>query len=97
MVVLMEFCCFILYELSLNNKRNTGWSILLTGPAPGGFFSPLRFEADVFDCEVEGQVPQDLNGAFYRVGGEWFYPPSYPDDIPLSTDGYISMFGSTTG
>jgi len=67
------------------------------GPAPGGFFAPLRFEADVFDCEVEGTIPQDLNGAFYRVGGEWFYPPKYPDDIPLSTDGYISMFRINNG
>ena len=62
------------------------------GPAPAGFLSPQRFEADIYDCEVEGSIPKDLNGAFVRVGGEWFYPPSRPDDSPFSTDGYISSF-----
>jgi carotenoid cleavage dioxygenase-like enzyme len=62
------------------------------GPAPAGFLSPQRFEADIYDCEVEGAIPKDLNGAFVRVGGEWFYPPSRPDDSPFSTDGYISSF-----
>jgi len=32
------------------------------GPAPAGFFSPQRFEAEIFDCEVEGSVPKDLDG-----------------------------------
>ncbi len=61
-------------------------------PAPAGYFSPLRFEADVYDCEVEGTIPRELDGAFVRVGGEYFYPPSRPDDSPFSTDGYISSF-----
>jgi len=62
------------------------------GPAPAGFFSPQRFEAEIFDCEVEGEIPRDLNGAFVRVGGEWFYPPTALDDSPFSADGYISSF-----
>lgn len=62
------------------------------GPAPAGYFSPLRFEADIYDCEVEGTIPPELNGAFIRVGGEWFYPPTHADDSPFSTDGYISSF-----
>lgn len=62
------------------------------GPAPSGFFSPLRFEADIYDCEVEGEIPKDLNGAFIRVGGEWFYPQKYADDSPFSMDGYITSF-----
>ena len=32
---------------------------------PGSLF---RLEADVRDCEIEGTIPSDLNGAFYRVG-----------------------------
>ena len=62
------------------------------GPAPAGFFSPQRFETEIYDCEVEGNIPKDLNGAFVRVGGEWFYPASRPDDTPFSSDGYISSF-----
>jgi len=32
-----------------------------------GFNSPTRFEADVYDCEVWGQIPSDIEGTFYRV------------------------------
>ena len=31
------------------------------GPANAGFFSPERFEADVYDCEVEGKIPLDID------------------------------------
>ncbi len=37
-------------------------------PARTGFYTPTRFEGDVFDCEVVGKIPADLNGAFVRVG-----------------------------
>jgi carotenoid cleavage dioxygenase-like enzyme len=62
-------------------------------PTAKGFFAPTRFEADIFDCEVEGRIPADLDGAFYRVGWDWLYPPKRPDDAgPFSGDGYVSMF-----
>src|SRR5688500_17462711 len=57
-----------------------------------GFNAPMRFEADVLDCEVAGQIPRDLDGGFYRVGGEWYMPPMKPDDAPLNADGYVSVF-----
>ncbi len=25
-----------------------------------GFFQPMRFEADVYDCEVIGKIPADI-------------------------------------
>ncbi len=62
-----------------------------------GFGAQLRFEASVDDCEVIGKIPSDLNGAFYRVGGEWYYPPMFPDDAPLNADGYVSMFRFKNG
>ena len=49
-------------------------------PALQGNFEPSRFNSEVYDCEVEGEIPADLDGVFYRVGAEWFYPPRYPDD-----------------
>lgn len=62
-------------------------------PTATGFFSPTRFEADVFDCEVEGRIPKDLDGAFYRVGWDWFYPPKQANDAgPFNGDGYVGMF-----
>jgi carotenoid cleavage dioxygenase-like enzyme len=66
------------------------------GPA-SGYFAPLRYEADIYDCEVEGSIPKELDGAFYRVGGEYFYPPSREDDSPFSTDGFISSFRIKNG
>jgi len=57
-----------------------------------GFNAPLRFDAAIDDCEVVGRIPSDMDGAFYRVGGEFYYPPKFPDDAPLNADGYVSMF-----
>lgn len=62
-----------------------------------GFNAPLRFDASIDDCEVAGTIPEDMDGAFYRVGGEFYYPPKFPDDAPLNADGYISMFRVKNG
>lgn len=62
-----------------------------------GFFAPMRFEADITDCEVIGKVPADLDGAFVRVGGEFLYPPKFPDDAALNSDGYVSSFRFKNG
>ena len=62
-----------------------------------GFFAPMRFEADITDCEVIGKIPSDLNGAFVRVGGEFLYPSKFPDDAPLNSDGYVSSFRFKNG
>lgn len=62
-------------------------------PTATGFFAPTRFEADIFDCEVEGRIPADLNGAFYRVGPDHFYPLKFKDDATLfNGDGHVGMF-----
>src|SRR5258707_353094 len=62
----------------------------LTHPL-SGFFSPTRFEADILDCVVTGTIPKYLNGAFYRLHGDWVYAPKFRDEASLSADGYISM------
>jgi carotenoid cleavage dioxygenase-like enzyme len=53
--------------------------------------SLYRLECDVRDCEVDGEVPSDLNGAFYRVGPDAQYPLE-PRDIPFDGEGHVSMF-----
>ncbi len=63
----------------------------------GDFFTTLRFEGEVFDCEVQGEIPRDIRGTFYRLGGDWLYPPKSPLDVPFSADGYISMFRFSNG
>lgn len=61
-------------------------------PGARGFFAPDRFESNVYDCEVTGHIPRDMNGAFVRVGTEWLYPPRYPDDSIFNADGFVGMF-----
>ncbi len=42
---------------------------------PPGFNSPTRFDADVYDCEVWGQIPTDIRGTFYRMQCDFDYRP----------------------
>jgi carotenoid cleavage dioxygenase-like enzyme len=72
-------------------------SAMPAAPSRTGFYTPTRFEGDVYDCEVVGKLPSDLNGAFVRVGGEWLYPSKFPDDAVLNSDGYISRFTFRNG
>ena len=53
-----------------------------------------RTEMDLRDCEVEGDWPADLDGAFYRVGPDPQYPKpeEYEGDIPFDGEGHVSMF-----
>lgn len=54
-------------------------------------------ETDFFECKVEGVLPPDLQGALFRLGGIWYYPPKFADDIPLHADGFVSMFRISDG
>ena len=53
-----------------------------------------RAEIDLYDCEVEGTLPTDLDGVFYRVGPDPQYPkdPKYAGDIAFDGEGHVSMF-----
>ena len=53
--------------------------------------SPLRFEAEIFDCEVAGEVPRELNGSFYRCGGDTLYPTMTHDNLN-NGDGVMAAF-----
>ncbi|HTV53242.1 MAG TPA: carotenoid oxygenase family protein [Steroidobacteraceae bacterium] len=57
-----------------------------------GFNQPMRFEADVFDCEVIGRIPSDFTGAYVRVGPEFYFPQKFEDDGAVDGDGYINLF-----
>ena len=64
---------------------------------PLGFGSaPFRAECDIRDCDVEGEIPSSIDGAFYRVGPDWQYPPD-PGDIPFDGEGHVSMFRIQNG
>ncbi len=63
-----------------------------------GFDAPGRFEADVFDCEVEGELPADLSGCFYRLQCDFAYPPPHNEwRTGFNGDGHVSLFRFTEG
>jgi carotenoid cleavage dioxygenase len=57
---------------------------------------PMRFEADVYECEVEGAIPAELEGTYFRTGGDREFP-SLEGDIILNGDGMASMFRFENG
>lgn len=62
-----------------------------------GFDAPTRVEADIFELEVEGEIPRDLEGMFYRVAPENQFAPRMGDDIIINGDGMVTMFRFENG
>ncbi|MEU5041728.1 carotenoid oxygenase family protein [Streptomyces griseorubiginosus] len=56
-----------------------------------GFYAPSRIEADVYDLEIEGRIPPELSGAFYRNSADTQYAPRFADDNYINGDGMIHM------
>jgi carotenoid cleavage dioxygenase len=65
-------------------------------PQYRGPYAPVRAEIDLVDCEVEGKLPADLAGTFYRVGPDFQYPPKLPN-IPFDGEGHVGMFRFANG
>jgi carotenoid cleavage dioxygenase-like enzyme len=62
-------------------------------PVYQGYYAPSRIEADISDLEVvQGEVPREIDGTFYRVGPDPQYPPLLGTDLRFNGDGMVSMF-----
>lgn len=62
-------------------------------PSFTGFNTASRVEADVQDLNViQGEIPAEIDGAFYRAQPEHQFPPKLGDDIAFNGDGIFSMF-----
>jgi carotenoid cleavage dioxygenase len=57
-----------------------------------GFNTPSRIEADIADLVHTGEIPAQMNGAFYRVQPDPQFPPRLADDISFNGDGMITRF-----
>jgi hypothetical protein len=67
------------------------------GPPPGANAPRLfRVEMDITDCEVEGKIPMDLAGGFYRTGPDAQYPLA-KGNIPFDGEGHVSLFRFNNG
>ncbi|WP_374531324.1 carotenoid oxygenase family protein [Novosphingobium sp.] len=56
-----------------------------------------RLQGEIADLEVEGEVPSELDGAFYRVHPDPQFAPKFADDQFFNGDGMISMFRFRNG
>ncbi|MGH1554654.1 carotenoid oxygenase family protein [Streptomyces sp. L7] len=50
-----------------------------------------RLEAELYDAEIIGAVPREINGSLFRVGGDRYYPTHLEDDIVINGDGLMSL------
>lgn len=57
-----------------------------------GLNRPVRIEASIRSLEVEGNIPAEIQGAFFRAVPDPAHAPLFRDDITLSADGMISRF-----
>ncbi|MER7930114.1 carotenoid oxygenase family protein [Streptomyces sp. NPDC096057] len=48
-------------------------NMFLNGP-----YAPWREQGEAFDLEIEGRLPEELNGAMYRIGPSPLYSPKDP-------------------
>jgi carotenoid cleavage dioxygenase-like enzyme len=74
----------------------------MTTPFPAtqdfsGHNAPSRVECDIFDLVVEGTLPAEFNGNWYRSIPDPQYPPRLGDDTYLSGDGMVSLFHFENG
>jgi carotenoid cleavage dioxygenase-like enzyme len=58
---------------------------------------PMRVECDIYDLVVEGKVPEEINGSWYRSVPDPQYPPMLGHDTFLSGDGMVGMFRFENG
>jgi carotenoid cleavage dioxygenase-like enzyme len=72
------------------NPPRPGVHFAADTPTLGGG-APFRVECDLRDCDVEGEIPTDLNGSFFRVGPDYQYPPA-PGNIPFDGEGHVTVF-----
>src|SRR5690348_13243721 len=57
-------------------RRTSMWdpnNMFLNGP-----YAPWREQGEAFDLEIEGRLPDELNGALYRTSVSQFYRPEDP-------------------
>ncbi len=62
-----------------------------------GSNTPRRVEQSVRDLEIEGEIPAEINGAFFRAVPDNTFAPLFADDIALNADGMVARFNFTDG
>jgi carotenoid cleavage dioxygenase-like enzyme len=63
----------------------------------GALYTASRVEADVYDLEIEGELPLDINGTFYQVAPYPQYPLMLGEDIFFNGDGAVMSLRFSEG
>ena len=53
---------------------------------------PFRLEGSLYDLEVDGRIPAELDGTFFRIGPDQAFPPKMGDANPFNGDGFVTAF-----
>ena len=62
-----------------------------------GYSAPSRIEASVFDLEIDGVLPLELSGTYFRACADPQYPPLLGTDIFINGDGMIHKIAISDG
>jgi carotenoid cleavage dioxygenase-like enzyme len=62
-----------------------------------GFNQPSRFEGNIYELEVSGTIPADINGTFFRIQPDHRFPPIFEEDIHFNGDGSVSAIRLQNG
>ncbi len=58
-----------------------------------GWMEPMRTECEILGLElIQGEIPEGLQGALFKVGPDRQYPSGRGDDIFIDGEGMIHMF-----
>lgn len=60
-------------------------------PQLSDFMKPCRFEGEVQNLEVQGDLPNDIDGTFYRVMPDPQFPP-FIDNDPVCLLSFTAHF-----
>lgn len=63
-----------------------------TGPE-----APCRFEAEVYNCVVRGEMTRQIDGTYYRCMPDQLWSPMYEDDVFINGDGAIDAVRNKDG
>ena len=73
----------------VEGKRAISQTIYPKSDVFNGFNSPSRFEGEVVDLEVFGEIPKVIDGTFYRIQPDHRFPPMYADDIHFNGGAWV--------
>src|SRR5690606_312149 len=62
-----------------------------------GSNTPRRVELSARNLDVEGEIPAEIDGAFFRAVPDNAHAPMFDDDIALNHDGMIARFNVEKG